>query len=59
MSAIALTKTLPLRGAVDASAAKPAKGFFARMMDAIIAARVAQAERELARYMVRTPDQSR
>lgn len=35
---------------LQAAAAKPARGFFARIMDGIIAARTEQAERAFARY---------
>ncbi|MFG1391518.1 hypothetical protein [Xanthobacter agilis] len=38
----------------DASAAEmPAKGLFRRLFDALIAARAAQAEREVSRYLAR------
>lgn len=48
MSAVAYSKTLAAKGAVSAT---PAKGLFARMWDAIVAARAAQAEREVAHYL--------
>lgn len=52
MSAVTYTpKSLAGTATVAAPAAKPAKGFLARLMDAIIAARTEQAERELARYV--------
>ena len=34
-----------------ADVAAPKKGFFARLMEAIVAARMEQAERELSRYV--------
>lgn len=44
----------------DAAAAeRPAKGVLARMFDALIAARAAQAEREVARYLSHRADDLR
>lgn len=52
MSAVTFTKTLAGQKPVAAKApAAPAKGFLARVMEAIIASRSAQAEREIARFM--------
>ncbi|MFH3479426.1 MULTISPECIES: hypothetical protein [unclassified Xanthobacter] len=39
------------RDVAAASAVKPERGFWGRMFDALIAARTAQAEREVARYL--------
>lgn len=53
MSAVALSKTISLAGTKAAAPVEaPTKGVFARIVDAIVAARMAQAERELARYIV-------
>ncbi|MGR7996163.1 MULTISPECIES: hypothetical protein [unclassified Xanthobacter] len=35
--------------------ARPARGFFARLLDTVIAARTEQAEKELARYLAGRP----
>lgn len=52
MSAVTFPKSLAGQKSVSVQAAgTPAKGFFARVLDAIIAARSAQAEREIARHM--------
>lgn len=52
MSAVTFPKTLAEPKGVSVKAAgTPAKGFFSRVLDAIIAARSAQAEREIARYL--------
>ena len=51
MSAVTFPKTLAGQTSVPAAKAVPAKGFFARVLDAIIAARSAQAEREIARHL--------
>lgn len=55
MSAVTYTeKTFPGAAKAKPAAAKGTeapKGFLARLMDAIIAARTEQAERELARYV--------
>lgn len=46
------TASRPVALAADAS---PARGFFGRLMDNLIAARSAQAEREVARYLANHP----
>lgn len=52
MSAITYTpKSIAGTPKAAAKPAEPAKGFFARLLDAVIAARTEQAERELARYV--------
>lgn len=53
MSAVTYTdKSLAGSPKVAKAATKPAaKGFFARLVDAFIAARTEQAEREIARYV--------
>jgi len=52
MTAIAFVKVVAGQNAVATqSAATPAKGILSRIMDAIVAARAAQAEREVARYL--------
>ncbi|MBB6309331.1 hypothetical protein [Xanthobacter tagetidis] len=51
MSAVTFPKSLAGQKSVAVTSATPAKGFFARVLDAIIAARSAQAEREIARHM--------
>ena len=60
MSAVALSKTLaPTLGRAEPAKA-PTKGFFARIMDSIVAARMAQAERDLQRYLaLRDPGSDR
>lgn len=50
MSAVTYNTTKTFASTPKAAAA-PAKGFFARVMEAIVAARMEQAERELARYV--------
>lgn len=53
MSAVALSKTslsaTPVRARAGASV--PEKGVFARIFDAFVASRKAQAEREVSRYL--------
>lgn len=51
MSAVTFSKSYVSEPRATQANAAPQKGFFARLMDAIIAARTAQAERELARYV--------
>lgn len=53
MSVVALSKTLAPFAGSDAAVRPdaPAKGVLARIVDAVIAARTAQAEREVARYL--------
>lgn len=52
MSAVSYTS--PKFVPAAAEAAEPKKGFFARVLDAIIAARTEQAEREVLKYVQRT-----
>lgn len=52
MSAVSYTS--PKFAPVSAANAEPKKGFFARILDAIIAARTEQAEREVLKYVQRT-----
>ena len=52
MTAVGFMKIVAGQNAVAAQpAAAPAKGLFSRIMDAIVTARAAQAEREVARYL--------
>ncbi|MEP9352115.1 hypothetical protein ABLE93_00800 [Xanthobacter sp. KR7-65] len=50
MSAVTYSEKSIARSA-KAQSSQPAKGFFARLLEAVIAARTEQAERELARYV--------
>ncbi len=52
MSAVSYTS--PKFSPVSSATAEPKKGFFARVLDAIIAARTEQAEREVLKYVQRT-----
>ncbi|WP_029003485.1 hypothetical protein [Azorhizobium doebereinerae] len=54
MSAVSYTtpKYVPAQANAQANA-EPKKGFFARVLDAIIAARTEQAEREVLKYIQR------
>ncbi|QRG06508.1 hypothetical protein EZH22_26820 [Xanthobacter dioxanivorans] len=47
----AVTYTTKTFASAPKAAVAPKKGFFARLMEAIVAARMEQAERELARYV--------
>lgn len=58
MRAIMATTTTPVGFTADTShtEAKAGKGFFSRLLDSIIAARMARAQREIQPYLARMSD---